>query len=198
FTISPADTEQIIIATDKAGNKTTVTITINDGHTWDDGVVTTKPTAANEGVKTYTCTVCGETKTESIAKLAPTIVEGEGGKFTQGGKDGLTFKSDAALSDFISVLVDGNVIGTDKYTTSEGSTIVMLKSEYLATLSAGKHTMDIKSVSGTASTDFTIESKAADTSKPGDTHPPQTGDTNDLILWFALLFTSGGALTIFG
>ena len=35
-------------------------------HKWDDGVVTTEPTATADGVKTYTCTVCGETKTEAI------------------------------------------------------------------------------------------------------------------------------------
>lgn len=35
-------------------------------HTWDAGVVTQKPTAAEPGVRTYTCTVCGQTRTESI------------------------------------------------------------------------------------------------------------------------------------
>lgn len=35
-------------------------------HTWDAGVVTQKPTAAEPGVKTFTCTICGETKTEPI------------------------------------------------------------------------------------------------------------------------------------
>ena len=38
------------------------------GHTWDDGVVTTEPTTEKAGVKTYTCKVCKETKTEEIAK----------------------------------------------------------------------------------------------------------------------------------
>ena len=33
--------------------------------------MTTEPTVDAEGVKTYTCTVCGETKTESIPKLPP-------------------------------------------------------------------------------------------------------------------------------
>ena len=37
-------------------------------HEWDDGVVTKAATCAEEGEKTYTCTVCGETKTEEIAK----------------------------------------------------------------------------------------------------------------------------------
>lgn len=40
-------------------------------HTFDDGVITTKPTEKTEGVKTYTCTVCGYEKTESIEKLPP-------------------------------------------------------------------------------------------------------------------------------
>lgn len=38
-------------------------------HTWDNGVVTTEPTAEKEGVKTYTCKVCNETKTETIPRL---------------------------------------------------------------------------------------------------------------------------------
>ena len=37
-------------------------------HTFDEGKVTKKPTCAEAGEKTYTCTVCKTTKTESIAK----------------------------------------------------------------------------------------------------------------------------------
>lgn len=37
-------------------------------HTWDAGTVTVKATCSKEGTKTYTCTKCKETKTESIAK----------------------------------------------------------------------------------------------------------------------------------
>ena len=40
------------------------------GHKWDDGVVTTQPTTGKEGVKTFTCTVCKETKTETVPKLS--------------------------------------------------------------------------------------------------------------------------------
>ena len=36
------------------------------GHAWDSGKVTKQPTATEDGVKTYTCTRCGETKTETI------------------------------------------------------------------------------------------------------------------------------------
>ena len=38
-------------------------------HIWNEGVVTTEPTETTEGVKTYTCTVCGNTKTATIGKL---------------------------------------------------------------------------------------------------------------------------------
>lgn len=37
-------------------------------HMWDEGIVTKKATCKNTGEKTYTCTVCKETKTETIAK----------------------------------------------------------------------------------------------------------------------------------
>ena len=45
------------------------------GHKWDDGVVTTAPTCENAGVKTYTCTVCHETRTEAIAATGHTVEE---------------------------------------------------------------------------------------------------------------------------
>lgn len=49
-------------------------------HTWDAGVVTKEPTCTEAGVKTYTCTTCGATKTEDIAALghvwgAYTVIE---------------------------------------------------------------------------------------------------------------------------
>ena len=36
------------------------------GHAWDNGKVTKEPTGTETGVKTFTCTRCGETKTKSI------------------------------------------------------------------------------------------------------------------------------------
>ena len=35
-------------------------------HDWDDGTVTTAPTETTPGVRTFTCTVCGQTRTETI------------------------------------------------------------------------------------------------------------------------------------
>ena len=44
------------------------TIPATGKHTWNNGEVTTPATCAAEGVKTFTCTVCGATKTETVAK----------------------------------------------------------------------------------------------------------------------------------
>ena len=41
-------------------------------HTYNSGVVTKEPTLTTTGTKTYTCTVCGQTKTESIPRLTCT------------------------------------------------------------------------------------------------------------------------------
>ena len=43
-----------------------------ENHVWDSGIVTTEPTEEAAGVRTYTCTVCSATKTESIAQLVHT------------------------------------------------------------------------------------------------------------------------------
>ena len=45
------------------------------GHSWDEGVITTAPTCSDAGVKTYTCTVCNESKTEAISATGHTLVE---------------------------------------------------------------------------------------------------------------------------
>ena len=39
-------------------------------HTWDAGEITKQASCLEAGVKTFTCTVCGQTKTESIDALA--------------------------------------------------------------------------------------------------------------------------------
>ena len=38
-------------------------------HSWDEGKITKKPTKTEEGIKTYTCTSCQQTKWETIQKL---------------------------------------------------------------------------------------------------------------------------------
>jgi len=52
---------------------------VNCEHTYDGGVVTTRPTPTAEGVKTYTCTKCGDSYTESVAKVIEALYEVEKG-----------------------------------------------------------------------------------------------------------------------
>ncbi|MBE6976460.1 MAG: hypothetical protein E7439_04605, partial [Ruminococcaceae bacterium] len=47
------------------------------GHSWNEGEITTAPDCENEGVKTYTCDLCGETKTEAVAATGHTEVADE-------------------------------------------------------------------------------------------------------------------------
>ena len=46
-------------------------------HSWDGGVVTKAATIYEKGVKTFTCTVCGETRTEDIPVLDKTWHKGQ-------------------------------------------------------------------------------------------------------------------------
>ena len=52
-----------------SGHVETREVPTNDAHTWNEGVVTTEATCEEAGVMTYTCTACGETKTEEIPAL---------------------------------------------------------------------------------------------------------------------------------
>lgn len=160
------------------------------------------------------CAVCGEIleKGETIPKLAhdykdgkctvcgaidstfkPVITAGANSTWQKGTGDGLSFTSNAAFADFLKVQVDGKDLDTSSYTVKEGSTIVNLKASYLETLSVGKHTLAVVSETGTASTEFTIKAAAA---VNDDTESPQTGDNSNLMLWIALLFVSGGVLSV--
>ena len=47
------------------------------GHKWDEGKVTTKPTCTEDGIKTYTCSACSETKTETITATGHKWNDGE-------------------------------------------------------------------------------------------------------------------------
>lgn len=159
-----------------------VTSTV-EKHISDEGKITKEPTAAVEGEKTFTCTVCGLVlRTEIVKKLAPTIVEGANGKYQSGGNTDLTFRSDASFEDFLSVSVDGKVLDATQYTLREGSILVTLKADYLSTLSVGQHTLGVTSASGTAETVFTVTAAPA---------VVPTGDTAGLTLWVSLAALCG-------
>ena len=60
-----------------AGQTVTCSVTVTQApcqHQWDDGVVTTEPTCTQDGVRTYTCQLCGATKTEAIPATGHTVV----------------------------------------------------------------------------------------------------------------------------
>ncbi len=50
----------------EAGEKYDITLNIKNVCVWDEGVITTAPTDTTAGVKTYTCTICGDTYTEVV------------------------------------------------------------------------------------------------------------------------------------
>ena len=180
--------EQTLVASDRFGNSTTVKFTVNAEHTADEGVITTPATAATEGVKTYTCTICGTIiRTEAVSKLAPTIVEGANSSYKAGTDKSLTFRSDAALDDFTTVLVDGKELSKSEYKVSGDGITIILNDEYLNKLDAGEHTISIRSASGDAKTTFTVKEKA---------QAPHTGDTNHMMYWLALLAVSGLGMTL--
>ena len=44
------------------------------GHSWDGGKITIAPTCTGTGVKTYTCTACAATRTETVSATGHTVV----------------------------------------------------------------------------------------------------------------------------
>ena len=138
-----------------------------------------------------------------IDKLPPEIIEGKGQSITEGEKKALSFTSNAAYSDFIRVELDGSELSEENYEKAEGSIIITLDADYVATLPAGEHTIGIVSESGTATTTFTVAEKAAPgtsddsdrDSKADADKNAKTGDDANLALWLALMLLAGAGIT---
>ena len=130
-------------------------------HKWDAGVVTKEPTYTSTGTKKYTCTNCGETKTETIAQLVCTSHVWDSGKVvtaptykTEGTKKYTCKNCGTTKIETIAQLVctshvwDGGKVvtaptykteGTKKYTCKNCGTT---KTETIAKLVCTKHAWD--------------------------------------------------------
>lgn len=167
---------------------TTYTATVEfNGQTYTDTKDVADIPAIGHSYDNGKCTVCGAIASD----FKVIITAGANGSWQKGTKDGLTFTSNAAYKHFQKVQVDGKDLDASNYTVKEGSTIVNLKTEYLETLSVGKHTLAIVSETGTATTEFTVKAAAV----TDDTQSPQTGDDSNIALWIAVLLAAGTALT---
>ena len=197
------------------------------GHTLGDWIIDKPATVETAGSRHKECETCGAIlEKEEIKKLelpAYKIIDGAESTWTQNtNTDGsLVIRGDGAIAKFKEVRVDGVVIDVKNYTVTEGSTIITLKTEYLKTLPAGKHTFEIAWIDGSAATYFTVagstteednklednkvEDNTINDKKAEDNNVEnsrsdvdsnaslKTGDTTDIRLWLILLMS---ALTI--
>ncbi|MEG1085978.1 MAG: LPXTG cell wall anchor domain-containing protein, partial [Anaerovoracaceae bacterium] len=140
----------------------------------------------------YFCTVCYRVKKEEYKfyEKIHDMTTGDNLVYALGTIEGATFTSVADIKDFLAVSIDNKQLKLEDIKVKAGSTIVTISSEYMDTLSNGKHTVSIYSTTGTATATFTVKGE--------ESLNPSTGDNGNMPLWISLLFVSGGALLLFG
>ena len=136
-------------------------------HSWNDGEVTTPATCTTDGVKTYTCKVCSETKTEPIAALGHAYGEpawnwGEDGKtatatFTCANNSEHTSAVPAAITSTAKKAASCTEMGTTTYT----ATVTFEGKNYSAT-------KDVEDIAKIAHTLTATPAKAATCTESGN------------------------------
>ncbi len=102
---------------------------------------------------------------EAIAALKPVpvipkeyqILEGGGQILEAGGNQDVTIRADGDFAKFTGVSVDGKELSEEHYTAASGSTVIILKAEYVNALAAGVHTVTIRYSDGQVQTSFTLK-----------------------------------------
>ena len=161
----------------------------NDGNRWVniDGATAASYTTSTVDISCngfkYQCVVSNSagTDTSNTAVLTVTenttpapgsveyeILDGANTSWEQNSDGSLSIRGSGAISKFVGVKVDGNLVDVRNYTVKEGSTIVTLKADYLSTLSVGNHTFEIIWTDGTASTRFTVSKSDSGSAEPKD------------------------------
>ena len=149
-------------------------------HNFDYGTVTKQPgyDENRTGEKVYRCRECGYEKTRIIPVLTYRknykIVNGASQTVTENSGETISFRSNCGIEKFVRLEIDEKLVDPENYILKEGSTIVELKPEYLATLEVGKHDVSIVSQDGTADTTLRI---TAQPEEEEETEKTTTGKT---------------------
>ncbi len=167
FTLSPADGEQKIVVTDKAGNTTEMTVTINDGHTFGEWA------SNGDGTHSRECTVDGCKGVETMAC--------SGGKATCTEKAVCEYCGKAYGKTDLNNHTDLKHIDAKAATEDAEGNI-----EYWYCGGCDKYYSDKDGINEIKKSD-TVTAKL-----PGNPKSPRTGNASDLALWISLLFVSGG------
>ena len=120
--------------------------------------VVTAPTYDADGYTTHTCVVCGYSYKDNYvpALVYHEVLEGENARWDPAAEEALPVRVDALVENFLEVWLNGEILDVKYYTVTEGSTIITLKPEYLATLPAGEHTLTLYFTTGSAEVTFVI------------------------------------------
>ncbi len=86
-------------------------------HTWNDGEVTTEATCSTEGLKTYTCTICGQTKLETVMAPPTNVIATKGQESITLSWDSVDYATGYEIQKYVVSLKNGKVVNQVFYAT---------------------------------------------------------------------------------